>query len=143
MWQEFSSSKNHTFGKKKQTTWVCVWQNTHKKLSPKPLSLSLADNNPSRLLYRTHPCTHPTSHYVHRFGGAHCANTKTPDSKPCLGLGLGLGARSRTGDQGPGVKGDGSTAMGQGQRAKVQGPQVKGKGRRRPRAKGQGPRAKG
>ncbi len=57
------------------------WQNTHKNLSPEPLSPSLADNNPSRLLCPTHPCTHHTSYYVHRFGGAHCAKTKTPDSK--------------------------------------------------------------
>jgi hypothetical protein len=80
VWLEFSSCNTDEKWRGREKTKGLGWQNTHIKLCPKPLSLSLADNNPSRLLYRTHPIAPHTSHYVHRSGGAHCAKTTTTAS---------------------------------------------------------------
>jgi hypothetical protein len=81
VWQEFSSCNTDEKWRGREKTKGLGGQNTHIKLCPKPLSLSLADNNPSRLLYRTHPSAPHTSHYVHRSGGAHCAKTTTTSSR--------------------------------------------------------------
>jgi hypothetical protein len=81
VWQEFFSCNTDENGRGTEKTKGLGGQNTHKKLCPEPLALSLADNNPSRLLFRTHPSANHTLLYVYRSGDEHWAKTTTTASK--------------------------------------------------------------
>ncbi len=82
-WQELSSRNTHANGANNTKQKVGGAKTHNKKLCSQPYTSSLAYNMSTLLLFRPPPSATLSSHYVHRFGGAQCAKTKTPAATKC------------------------------------------------------------